>query len=374
MPRDARALVVKELGGPFSFEDVVVDDIQSNEALVKIEASGLCRTDLHCAAGHRPVQAPAVFGHEGVCAGTVLKVGDDVADIRPGDRVLLSYSICNTCKQCSSGHRAYCENMLGLNFGGKREDGSKALTLKSDGKPLFSSFFGQSSFSSIAVVNGTSLVKVPQDTPLDLFASLGCSMQTGIGAIFNTLDVQQGSTVAVFGTGSLGLYAIMACKLRRAREIIAIDIMPSRLQLAKELGATATINSSEDGDVAQQIRDICKANGVDRALDCSGVAPIIEIMVDSLGTRGKACSVGSNVPGTRVSIDVHKHFVLGREYVGCHQGDSNPHEMAPMLLEEHRQGRLPLQKVTTSYDVQDFQRAFEDVESGKAVKAVLIWQ
>ncbi|CAD0099840.1 unnamed protein product, partial [Aureobasidium mustum] len=365
---NARALIVRELGGPFTFENVIVDDIRSDEALVKIEASGICRTDLHCAAGHRPVQTPAVFGHEG--AGTVLEVGENVTGIQPSDKVLLSYSICRTCKQCCSGNRAYCEKILALNFSGKRQDGSSPLTLP-DGKALFSNFFGQSSFSSLAIVNGSSLVKVPSDTPLDLFATLGCSMETGVGAIFNTLDVQPGSTVAVFGVGSLGLYAIMACKLRQAREIIAVDIQPSRLELAKELGATATINSSE-GDVAEQIRELCGTNGVEKALDCSGVAKIIETMIDSLGTRGKACSVGSNAD-THISIDVHKHFVKGTQYVGSHQGDSDPQKMAPLLLKEHSLGRLPLHKVTTFYKVNEFQRALDDVESGKTVKAVLTW-
>jgi Zn-dependent alcohol dehydrogenase len=258
-------------------------------------------------------------------AGTVLEIGENVTGIQLGDKVLLSYSVCRVCKQCCSGNRAYCEKILALNFSGKREDGTSPLTLP-DGKALFSNFFGQSSFSSLAVVNGASLVKVPSDTPSDLFATLGCSMETGIGAIFNTLDVQPESTVAVFGVGSLGLYAIMACKLRQAKEIIAIDIKPSRLELAKELGATATINSSE-GDVAEQIRRICGTNGVERALDCSGVARIIETMIESLGTRGKACSVGSNAPGTRISIDVHKHFVKGTQYVGSHQGDSDPQKV-----------------------------------------------
>ncbi|KAH0345783.1 GroES-like protein, partial [Aureobasidium melanogenum] len=368
MPQNARALIVRELGGPFTLEDIIVDDIRPDEALVKIEASGICRTDLHCAAGHRPVQVPAVFGHEG--AGTVLEVGENVTGIQPGDQVLLSYSICRVCKQCCSGNRAYCEKILALNFSGKREDGSSPMTLP-DGKALFSNFFGQSSFSSLAIVNGTSLVKVPSDTPLDLFASLGCSMETGVGAILNTLDVRPGSTVAVFGVGSLGLYAIMACKLRQARDIIAVDIEPSRLELAKELGATAVINSSE-GDIAEQIRKICGTNGVERALDCSGVAKIIETMIDSLGIRGKACSVGSNAD-TRISIDVHKHFVKGTQYVGSHQGDSDPQKMAPLLLKEHSLGKLPLHKVTTFYNVDEFQRALDDVESGKTVKAVLTW-
>ncbi|THW42102.1 alcohol dehydrogenase [Aureobasidium pullulans] len=369
MPRTARALVIRRLGEPFRLETIHLDDIRDDEALVEIFASGICRTDLHCAAGHRPVSAPAVFGHEG--AGTVLEVGKSITAVKPKDKVLLSYSTCGSCDQCTSGHRAYCSKILPLNFGGKRSDGSSALSLP-DGQSLFSNFFGQSSFSNFAVVNKASLVKVPNDTPLDLFASLGCGLQTGTGAIFNTLNVQAENTVAVFGVGSLGLSAIMACKIRQAKEIIAIDIHPSRLELAKELGATAVINSSE-GDVMGKIKTICGTTGLNKALDCSGVPEIIETMVDSLGTRGRACSVGSNRPGTRVSIDVHKLFVMGKEYVGCHQGESDPHEMAPFLVDQYRRGRFPVEKITTCYRVDDYERAFEDIESGKTVKGVLLW-
>lgn len=271
-------------------------------------------------------------------AGIVLETGSDVTEVQNGDKVLMSYSFCSNCSQCKSGHLPYCENLLGLNFGGQRSDGSSALSLK-DGSRLHGHFFGQSSFSRLAIVNRASLVKVPQDVKLELFAPLGCGLQTGAGAILNTLDVKEGSTVAVFGVGSVGLSAIMACKIREAKEIIAVDIQPSRLQLAQDLGATKTINSSEV-DVLEEIKKICPPAGVQYALDCSGVPKVVETMIDSLGARGRACSVGAPSPGKRASVDVFSHLVMGRQYVGCHQGDSIAREVSTanwdLLFFDHR--------------------------------------
>lgn len=256
----------------------------------------------------------------------MIETGSNVVEVQKGDKVLMSYSFCRNCSQCKSGHLPYCENLLGLNFGGQRGDGTSALSLK-DGSKLHGHFFGQSSFSRLAVVSRASLVKVPQDIPSEIFAPLGCGLQTGAGAILNTLDVKEGSTVAVFGVGSVGLSAIMACKIRQAKEIIAVDIQASRLRLAQELGATRTINSSEV-DVLEEIKKICPPAGVQYALDCSGVPKVIEIMVDSLGMRGKACSVGAPSPGKRASVDVFSHLVMGRQYVGCHQGESIAQEVS----------------------------------------------
>lgn len=234
--------------------------------------------------------------------------------------MLLSYAFCSKCSECVSGRLPYCHNLLTLNFGGQRTDGTSALSF-SDGSTLHGHFFGQSSFSRQAIVSRASLVKVPSDVPLALFAPLGCGLQTGAGAILNTLDVQPGSTVAIFGVGSVGLSAVMASKIRQAKEIIAVDIQPSRLDLARELGATTTIIGT-DADIVEQINKICPPKGVNYALDCSGIPKVIETMIDSLGIRGRACSVGAPPPGKRASVDVFSHLIMGREYVGCHQGES----------------------------------------------------
>ena len=198
------------------------------------------------------------------------------------------------------------------------------------GEPLYSNFFGQSSFSSLAIVNNRCLVKVSKEAPLELFAPLGCGMQTGAGAILNTLNMRSGASVAVFGTGSVGMAAIMAAKIRKASIIIGVDIDEGRLEIARSLGATHCINGS-DLDMVDQIRTICDEDGVNYAVDCTGIAAIIERMIDSLGTLGKAATIGAPAPGTRISVDVLSQLTKGRQYIGCNQGESVPQQVCPQL-------------------------------------------
>ncbi|KAF3395105.1 Aryl-alcohol dehydrogenase [Talaromyces pinophilus] len=367
-----RALVLREINGPFSLERISVDTIRNDEALVEIHAVGLCHTDLSCANGTLPASAPAVLGHEG--AGVIKEVGSDITDLRPGDKVLLSFCHCTTCEQCTSGHPAYCYSFFPSNFGGKRPDGSTPMSLgdKENKKDLFSRFFGQSSFARLTVVHKSSLVKVRSDTDLALFAPLGCGLQTGAGAILNTLNVQAGKTVAIFGVGSVGMSAVMAAKIRGAQEIIAIDLNQSRLDLAKSLGATSTILGN-DADIISKIKEISPPNGVHYALDCSGVPAVIETMINCLGSRGRAASVGAPAPGRTVAVDVFAQLVNGREYVGCCEGDSIPSKLIPFLMEQHAQGKYQIEHLITQYDVEDFQQAIDDTKSGKALKAVLNW-
>lgn len=369
MSRETTALVLREVNGPFTLETIKVNSLKPHEALVEIHAVGLCHTDLSCATGVLPAVTPAVFGHEG--GGVVVETGDEVDEAQVGDKVLLSYAFCNNCRQCKTGRAPYCDSMMPLNFGGLRGDGSSGLAL-GDGSIIRAHFFGQSSFSKLAVVHRKCIVKVPEDTPLDLFAPLGCGLQTGAGSILNTLNVQEGSTVAIFGVGSVGLSAIMAANIRKAKEIIAIDIQPSRLELAKQLGATCIVNSAEV-DALTEIRKICPPSGVDYALDCSGVLQVIETMVDSLGPCGRACSAGAPTPGKRASVDVFSHLVMGKEYVGCHQGGSIAKEMIPYLIEQHKKGQYPLEKLIVKYDLLDFERAIKDTKNGSTIKAVLRW-
>lgn len=205
--------------------------------------------------------------------------------------MLLSFCHCTSCEQCTSGHPAYCYSFEPLNFGGKREDGSATLVTTND-KPIHSRFFGQSSFARLTAVHKSSIVKVSPDTNLALFAPLGCGLQTGAGSVLNTLNVQPGKTVAVFGVGSVGMSAIMAAKMRGAKEIIAVDLQQSRLDLAKKVGATQTILGN-DPELISKIHQISPPNGLNYAVDCSGVPKVVELMIEALGTRGKAATVGA---------------------------------------------------------------------------------
>ena len=335
----ARALVAPSVHGPLEFQTVRLSELRPDEALVQIQAVGICHADVACLHGKLPVQYPNVFGHEGwfllgpysrilllimahTGAGFVKKLGERVVDIEVNDTVLLSYNSCGTCDLCKQGHAAYCESWWDLNFGGQRLDQSHTMST-AEGTSLYSNFFGQSSFSSIAVVNRRCMIKVPAHIPLELFAPLGCGMQTGAGAIFNALHVQPGETVAVFGTGSVGMAAIMAAKIRKARTIIGVDISKKRLEVAQGLGATHTLQGSVD-DVSLQIKAICDGKGVNHAVDTTGVPVMIEQMINCLGIMGKAVSIGAPAPGAQVRVDVISHLTMGRQYMGNNQGDSIP--------------------------------------------------
>lgn len=260
----------------------------------------------------------------------VLQVGSNVKHVEKKDKVLLSFDSCGSCTQCTSAHPAYCLEWAQRNFGQKRMDGSLSLSTP-DGAKLHGNFFGQSSFARHAVVSSNSVVKVPATTPLSLFAPLGCGVQTGAGAILNTLDVQPGKSVAIFGVGSVGMSAVMAAKVREAKVIIAVDLHPRRLELAKELGATHTVIGSDD-DVIGQIQQITGSNGVDYSVDCAGVPQVVEKALDCLGTRGKAATVGAPAPGKRAGVDIFSHLVMGRQYIGCCEGDSVPQRVSILFF------------------------------------------
>ncbi|KAK5652312.1 hypothetical protein OQA88_10662 [Cercophora sp. LCS_1] len=378
------ALLVPELNGKFELSTISLSPIQPDEVLVEIHASGLCHTDLSCAVGLLPCAPNAVLGHEG--AGVVIQVGSDVSSVVAGDKVLLSFSHCESCNECVSGHPAYCHTFNDRNFGGARPDGSSAFT--KDGEKVYSSFFGQSSFAKRTLAHRSSVVKVAEDTDLALFAPLGCGMQTGAGAVLNTLDVKEGSTVVVFGVGSVGMAAVMAAGLVRKATVIAVDLNEGRLELAKQLGATHGVLGNRS-DVVEEIRRLCPPNGANFAVDCTGVPAVVRTMIDCLGTRGRAATVGAPGPGKSASVDIMNHLTFGKEYVGCSEGDSLPKEVSlvplngrdeangrqfiPELMRLHAEGKFPLEKFIKYYDVKDYEQAIEDAHSGKTIKPVLTW-
>ncbi|KAJ9313958.1 hypothetical protein DTO271D3_5846 [Paecilomyces variotii] len=371
MSRKTKALVLPRIGGSFELQEIYLDEVRPDEALVEIYATGLCHTDISSMKGILPCSPPAVLGHEG--AGVVIETGSALKTVSKGDKVLLSFSHCQECGQCTSGHPAYCSDWNARNFGGKRADGSAAMRAGDGKTPIFSTFFGQSSFSQLALVHKSCMVKVPPETDLALFAPLGCGIQTGAGAVLNTLDVQPGTTVAVFGVGAVGMSAIMAAKIRRAKTIIAVDLNEQRLALAKRLGATHGVVGSAP-DVVDQIKKLSPPAGVDFGVDCTGVPKVVRTMIDSLGVRGKAATVGAPGPGVEATVEVLSHLIMGKSYIGCCEGDSNPSEFIPYLIEQHNKGQFPLEELVTFYDITDHEKAIRDTQQGTALKAVLKWR
>lgn len=361
-----RVAVVREPRTPLVLENGHIEDPRPDEVLVRVVASGVCHTDMVIRDQKFTTPLPMVLGHEG--AGVVEAVGEAVTEVAPGDHVVMTYMWCGHCHTCETGHPAHCENMGPLNFGGGRLDGSHATT-DADGKPLHDHFFGQSSFSTLALANEKNIVKVDKDAPLELLAPLGCGLQTGSGAVLQALGVKPGSSFAAFGAGAVGLAAIMAARIAGATKIIAVDITPSRLALAQELGATHVVNSRETDPVAA-IREIT-GGGADYTLECSGRAAVLRQAIDALGVLGQCGIVGATPEGTEVAIDINGVMIPGRRIVGIVQGDVVSKVFIPKLIEFHRQGLFPFDKLVKFYDFEQINEAIADSESGVTIKPIV---
>ncbi|WP_427165098.1 NAD(P)-dependent alcohol dehydrogenase [Streptomyces sp. C1-1] len=361
-----RAAVVESGGAPFTLADVELDEPGPHEAVVRMVATGLCHTDLGVASGGLPFPLPGVLGHEG--AGVVEAVGPAVTGVAPGDHVVLSFTSCGECRNCDGGHPAYCATWLPLNLiGGRRADGSG--TISRDGEPLGGHFFGQSSFAERALVDERSLVKVDPDVPLESIAPLGCGVQTGVGAVWNVLKPATGSTVVVLGAGAVGLSAVMAAALTPATTVIAVDRVAERLLLARELGATHTVNAGEE-ELGEALAGITAGQGADGVVETTGNVGVLRQGVDALAARGTLVVVGAPPFGTEVALDVNG-LLGGKRVVGLTLGDAETQSFIPSLVRLVKDGRLPLHRLISTYPFADIDQAVRDMRAGKAIKPVL---
>jgi aryl-alcohol dehydrogenase len=359
-----KAAVVPEAKGHFVIEEIELEEPRANEVLVRIVSSGLCHTDLVARMGFLPMPLPAVLGHEG--AGIVEKVGSQVTKVKPGDHVATSFTSCGTCTACKKGMPAWCSEFKRLNFGGRRADGS--TTMKKDGKTIHGSFFGQSTFANYALVTDRSVVKVPTDVPLEILSPLGCGIQTGAGGVINSLKAQPGSSIAIFGIGSVGLSAIMAAVVCGCTKIVAIDILDERLKLAKEFGATDIINSGKTNPV-EELQKL-PGGGIEYTLECTGIPKVFRQAVDSLRMGGTCGLIGVAPVGVEASLDMQT-ILDARTIRGVVEGDCNPDIFIPQLIDLYKQGKFPFDKLIKFYALEQINEAAEDSEKGKTLKAVL---
>jgi aryl-alcohol dehydrogenase len=354
---------VVRAGSPVpAFETLELEPPRAGEVLVRIAAVGVCHTDIRVAHLERFAR-PIVLGHEG--AGVVEAVGEGVHDLKPGDRVAMSYAFCGHCPVCEHGAPAYCLNTMGLNFAGRREDGSTPLARA--GEPV-ARFFGQAAFATYAVCDARSVIRAADDMPFELLAPLGCGVQTGAGAMLNALQVQPHQSVAVLGVGSVGLSAVMAAKAAGAVPIVAVDINPARLALALELGATAAVDASQGG-VAEAVRALTGL-GADLVLNTADRPEVYLQGIAALAPLGTFGFVTS--PGAELPLDLSPLMLGGRSIRGIVQGDSRPREFIPRLIELWRDGRFPIEKLVTTYRFDQLAEAMADSEAGRTIKPVLI--
>jgi aryl-alcohol dehydrogenase len=368
MSTTVTAAVVPGTGEPLTIQQLQLDDPRPDEVRVRMVATGVCHTDAIVRDGIYPTPLPAVLGHEG--AGIVEAVGSAVTTVAPGDHVVLSAAYCGHCRKCRAGLVAYCENLMAQDFGGTRGDGSTSLS--NDQGPVSSHFFGQSSFATYANVVETSVIKVSPEAPLATLAPLGCGLQTGAGAVLNELRPEAGSSLVVFGVGAVGSAAIMAARVAGCTTIIGVDLHDSRLELAEEIGATHTVNPATT-DVAAEIAKITGGDGIDYALDTTGVPAVLRQAASALAIRGTLALVGAAKPGTDVNFEIGASLVKGWTFKTIVQGSAVPQVFIPRLVELWQQGRFPFDKLVQTYTLDDINTAFADSESGKVIKPVVVF-
>lgn len=362
-----RAAVNRIAGEPPVIEDVLIDDPREGEVRIAIRAVGVCHTDMVMRDGHVPVPRPMVLGHEG--AGVVEQVGPGVTGLQPGDHAILSFDSCGHCVSCRDDAPAYCHNWFPMNFGGGRADGSTALQTR-DGTPIHSHVFGQSSFATHAIVHERNAVKVDKALPLELLGPLGCGIQTGAGSVLNVLKPRPGSSLAVIGTGAVGISAIMAARIAGASTIVALDLNADRVQLARQLGATHGFKADDAGMADHAAAAGCPA-GFDYILDTTGSPAVCNAAIPALAPRGELALVGAYPPGVPVEADASFMMSGGRVVRGIVEGGADPQTFIPELIAHYQAGRFPFDRLVRYFDFADIAAAIEAGESGKVIKPIV---
>ena len=352
-----QAAILRDPGKPFGVEDLDLGEPGPGEALVRVVGAGLCHTDLIYRA-FPALAMPMVFGHEG--SGVVEAVGPGVTRVAPGDHVVMSYDSCGWCAQCLGGAASYCDEFMARNLIGVRADGSPGAA-DTDGKPVAARWFGQSSFATHAIATERNLVTVDASLPLDLLGPLGCGLQTGAGAVLIALNVRPGSSIAVFGTGAVGLAAVMAAKVAGASEIIAVDLHAGRRELALELGASRALDGA-DPELAAAIGQ------VDASFDTTGVSSVMSTAVAVLRPLGTCGLVGAG--GGELTL--RPELAAGKNIRYILEGEAVPQRFIPKLIELWRQGRFPFDRLIRTYPLDKINDAERDTTSGATVKPVLL--
>ena len=369
MTRPITAAIASPAGGPFVIDEVELDAPRDDEILVEIKAVGLCHTDVVAQAGAFDFGLPVVLGHEG--AGIVREVGANITKVKPGDRIALSFRSCGACPKCDDAHPAYCQTMPALNYGGMRTDGSRAIHKASE--DIGSNFFGQSSFASHALTYERNVVKVPDNVPFEVAAPLGCGVQTGTGSVLKAMDCEPGSALLITGAGTVGLSAVMGGKLRKCGTIIVVEPIAARREMAMEMGATHTIDPAAIDDLAAAIREILPI-GVDYALDTSGRLDVLEAIMLALAPQGTLGIVGIAAPGTKLPGEVNQVMTFGHTVMGIIEGDSEPSSFIPELMEHFLAGDLPVDRLLSTYRLDQINEAVADQHLGKCIKPILSFE
>ena len=361
-----QAAIFRKPHEPLTIESIDIDVPARREVLVRTAASGVCHSDLHLVDGNGrfPIGEPYVLGHEG--AGVVEAVGEDVVYVKPGDHVVACLSgFCGTCEQCLAGHPNLCTSGIT----GRTMQAAPRLSQAGIGVVQG---FGIASYAERMLLHENSLVRIDDDIPLDRAALVGCGVLTGVGAALRTAAVHAGQTVAVFGCGGVGLSIVQGARIAGARQIIGVDQFESKLEMARRLGATHTVNSVED-DPVQAIRSLTRSAGVDHAFEAVGNTTLVRQTIESLAIRGTATIVGVLPPEATIEFPwmaIRPECRIQTSRMGSNQFRSD----IPTYLELYRQGHLHLDEmVTRRRPLPDVNEAFRAMKAGEVARTVLVF-
>ncbi|MCU1615620.1 MAG: Alcohol dehydrogenase, zinc-binding protein [Frankiales bacterium] len=357
---------VADVGGPpLVRETLTLDGLRSGEVLVRVEAVGVCHTDIAWVNGSRPSPFPLIAGHEG--AGVVAATGEGVAGFDVGDRVVMSFASCGSCRPCLTGRPAYCHSFRTLNsgFGGGREQEPRVR--RASGEHVTAGFFGQSSFADHALTTPRNLVRLPDWAPTSVAAPFGCGVQTGAGAVLTTFGMRPGQSLVVFGAGAVGMSAVMAAAVAGGGTVVAVDPVERRRELALQLGATHALTPAE---VASGALRAILADGFDWALDTSGRPEVVRSAVEALHSTGTVGLVAAGQTGAELAVPL-RDLIVGRRVCGLVEGDAVPQVFIPRLLELWRDGRFPVDALLSVWPAEDINDALSAMVDGTAVKPVV---
>ncbi len=359
-----KAAVLREVGKPLTIEDVEVSKPAAREVLIRTVAAGVCHSDLHFVEGSYPYMLPTVLGHES--AGVVEEVGSDVQYVAKGDHVITCLSaFCGHCRYCLTGHMSLCQSP-------EVQRAPSDPPRLSQGGAVMNQFLNLSSYAEQMLVHEHALVKVREDMPLDRAALIGCGVTTGVGAVHNTAGVEPGSSVAVIGCGGVGLACVNGAAIAGAGQIIAVDTVSSKLELAKTFGATDTVNAAE-GDPVAQVRELT-GGGVDYSFEAIGLKATTEQAFKMIGRGGTATVIGMIPVGTM--IEIHGvDFLAEKKIQGCTMGSNRFRVDMPRYVDFYLNGKLRLDEmVSQRLPLDRVNDAFEDMKHGEVARTVLTFE
>ena len=364
-----RAAVLPGLDQPLEIRDVNVESPHAGEVKVRMGASGVCHSDVSVQNGTLLSPTPIVLGHEG--AGVVEEVGEGVTSVKAGDHIVISWvPQCGECFFCTRGQGHLCSQADIALVGGGLLDGTTRFT-NSDGSPLFQ-MAASGTFSEYTIIPAIGAVKIDDDVDMRVAALIGCGVLTGAGAAMNTAHIRKGDTVAVVGCGGVGLNVIQGARIAGAREVIAVDMNETKLQLAKEFGATATVNASQ-GDPVAQVMSMTEQRGADVAFEVIGLQQTIEQTIGMARRGGEAVLVGVPKMDVMIALPAMLGLIVSEKTVkGCWYGSSNVQQDVPKLVGLYKNGDLKLDElISRTITLDQVNDAFAAMATGEIARSVI---